>query len=295
MPALKRHKMKRKALSKRKKAAKQKPKATTKGKPSKPKPKAAPGSPLPVTTAAKAGPGERTDPAKRNVIGVGLLDDVETYDRAIARTLTKPSVTAAGTIQAWETGHEVNALISELTEQIKLVHDGNLQRAEGLLTAQAHTLDAIFNKMARRAADNMTAGYRDTGDIYLRLALRAQGQCRATLETLAEVKNPLMGAYVRQANIAKGHQQVNNGAESHAHGKIESTPNKLLEVTDAERLDTGAAGAAIVAHKEMATVGEVHRPADGSGEGASLAQPVQGGHAEGVAGAAAAPDRARAH
>jgi len=48
----------------------------------------------------------------------------------------------------------------------------------------------------------------------MRLALRAQSQCRATLETLAVIKNPTTVAYVRQANIANGPQQVNNAPQT---------------------------------------------------------------------------------
>jgi len=40
--------------------------------------------------------------------------------------------------------------------------------------------------------------------------LKAQSQCRATLEALAAIKNPPI-VYARQANIAAGPQQVNNG------------------------------------------------------------------------------------
>ena len=48
-----------------------------------------------------------------------------------------------------------------------------------MLTAQAHTLVAIFNNLARRASN---AEYRDHLDRYLKLALRAQSQYRATCE-----------------------------------------------------------------------------------------------------------------
>jgi hypothetical protein len=46
-------------------------------------------------------------------------------------------------------------------------------------------------------------------ETYLRLALKAQSQCRATLETLAAIRNPQPVAFVRQANIAHGPQQLN--------------------------------------------------------------------------------------
>lgn len=251
----------------------------------KPRPAAAPAPQLPVkapvSTVVKAGPGERTAKENRRIVGVYLQDDKETFDRAIARELTKPSVTAASTIQVWDRSHEVNALSAELTEQIKLVHNGDLKRAEGLLIAQAQTLDLIFNRLAVRSVENIYGGFMEAGETYLRLAMRAQGQCRATLETLAEIKNPLMGAYVRQANIAKGHQQVNNGDNgnaSHAPAKTEDTPNKLLEVTNAERLDTGAASATIETHTELATVGAIHGAANSPRESPSSEEPGQGGH-----------------
>jgi hypothetical protein len=75
-----------------------------------------------------------------------------------------------------------------------------------MLTAQAHTLDAIFNSLAQRAALNM-GEYIQACETYLKLALRAQSQCRTTWEALATIKNPPVMGYVRQANIAHGPQQ----------------------------------------------------------------------------------------
>lgn len=123
---------------------------------------------------------------------------------------------------------------------------------------QAHTLDAIFNELARRAALNM-GEYINATDRYLRLALKAQNQCRATLETLAAIKNPPV-IYAKQANIANGPQQVNNGTMPAPAGVghvIE--PNKLLEHEHGQWLDTGTQSAAIVANPSMASVGEIDR------------------------------------
>ena len=52
--------------------------------------------------------------------------------------------------------------------------------------------------------------YINAAEIYLRLALKAQAQCRTTVETLVEMKNPRPVAFVSQANISNGPQQVNN-------------------------------------------------------------------------------------
>lgn len=148
----------------------------------------------------------------RNAVAVEPCSSTDTADDAVARTLTRPETQAAGTMQMWEgDNYEVNALSRELRAQLALASRGDLTRAEGMLMAQAHTLDALFNNLARRAHGNFQAGCLEAGDRYMRLALKAQSQCRTTLEAYAETKNPMAGAYVRQANIAAGHQQVNNG------------------------------------------------------------------------------------
>ena len=161
----------------------------------------------------------------RNVIEVSRHVDANPDD-ATAQTITRPEVNAAATIQKF-TGdnHEVNALARELSTQVAAVNSGDLKRAEGMLISQAHTLDELFNSLARRAHGNMTEGYLSATETYLRLALKAQSQCRATLETLVQVKNPPV-VYARQANIANGPQQVNNGIPSQAR-EIEKQPNKL--------------------------------------------------------------------
>jgi hypothetical protein len=93
------------------------------------------------------------------------------------------------------------------------VNRGDMRDAEAMLAAQMAALNAMFNELARRAAINMGEHLGAT-DTYVRLALRAQSQCRATAEALAEIKNPRPVAFVKQANISNGPQQVNNGAPS---------------------------------------------------------------------------------
>ena len=96
----------------------------------------------------------------------------------------------------------------------------------------------------------------------MRLALKAQSQARATAETLALMKNPM--PYIRQANIAHGPQQVNNGTPASA-GKNQSPPNELLEHQHGNTLDIGAQAAAGRADPAMATVEAEHRPTNTRG------------------------------
>jgi len=95
----------------------------------------------------------------------------------------------------------------------------------------------------------------------MRLALKAQTQSRATVETLGNLRNPRT-FIAQQANIAHGPQQVNNGEPPRTR-EVQSEQSKLLEQTHGERLDTGAAGQAIGSDSAMATVGAIYRPENG--------------------------------
>lgn len=129
---------------------------------------------------------------------------------AVARTLTRPETSAASVIENWQKDtHDVNALAAELGRQVDAVNGGDLRRAEGLLIAQAHALDNIFANLARRSTGQQLLAQ---WEAYMRMAMKAQNQCRMTLETLATIKNPPV-VFAKQANINNGgQQQVNNGA-----------------------------------------------------------------------------------
>jgi hypothetical protein len=95
----------------------------------------------------------------------------------------------------------------------------------------------------------------------------AQAQCRSTWEAIAEIKNPRQVAFVNQANISAGPQQVNNGvAPPEQPSRTEETgnaPNKLLEVHDGERLDTRAPGTTGGVSSQLEAVGAIDRAEDG--------------------------------
>lgn len=149
---------------------------------------------------------------------------------------------------------DVPTLLSTLRDQAAAVNRGDLAQAEAMLMNQATALQSLFARLSERGMScDQVAGF----EANLRMALRAQSQCRATLETLAAIKNPPI-VYAKQANFANGPQQVNNGIPPQA-GKTESVQSKLLEAQHGNYLDTSTAGAAIGANPELATVGEVDR------------------------------------
>ncbi len=150
-------------------------------------------------------------------------------------------------------------LVQDLDKRIGKINDGDMSSVEAMLFGQAKVLETMFTSLARRAANN--DGLKQF-QVNLTLALKAQAQCRSTLEALAEIKNPRPVQFVKQANMTTGPQQVNNGTGLHqyAHtrtgaGNIESEPNKLLEADHGQRLDIGTPTAAGRANPHMATVG----------------------------------------
>lgn len=182
---------------------------------------------------------------------------------SVARNALRPTVQAAVTVREYGKVFgelDLAGLVDSLMEQVRESQNGSTGRAEAMLTAQAHTLDAIFNNLAQRAI-NMQ--YIDHLDRYLKLALRAQSQCRATWEALSTIQNPPVAGYVGQANIAHGPQQVNNAAiateETSGAPEKHNLKNKLLEECHGERLDPGTARTTGRADPEMATLGEINR------------------------------------
>lgn len=200
---------------------------------------------------------------KAVIVDVTSADEKE-FAAAVARKLTRPEVSAACVIESWQKDtHDVNELVSELGRQVDVVNGGDLGRAEGILIAQAHALDNIFANLARRATNHE---YLKQWEAYMRMAMKAQNQCRMTLETLATIKNPPV-VFAKQANINNGgQQQVNNGTappqatQVHAHAeKSQAAPTELLEATDVQRLDTRATSAAGGVDQGLAPVGAVNR------------------------------------
>ena len=194
----------------------------------------------------------------------------EAGQQALARAALRPTCLAALTVRDYSAGFpdlDLGGLVDGLADQVALAKTGDLSRGEAMLVSQAHTLDAIFHTCARRAASNM-GEHLPAAETYLRLAFKAQSQCRMTWETLAEIKNPRTVAFVHQANMTTGPQQINNGTVPEQRSRARETvnePNKLLEATYGERLDPGTAGTAGGANTHLATVGAIHRPKDTGG------------------------------
>lgn len=92
--------------------------------------------------------------------------------------------------------------------------------ASELLTAQAISLDALFTEFARRAAGAIDE-FPNAAEGYARLALKAQSNCRATLDTLVKLHQPREQT-VRHVHVNEGAQAVIADEFHHHHGGQEN-------------------------------------------------------------------------
>lgn len=152
-------------------------------------------------------------------------------------------------------------IAQELESRAQAVAVNDLCHIEMSLISQAASLEALYSNLIGRALASADMQHIEA---FFRLGLRAQNQCRATLETLATIKNPPV-VFAKQANISGGHQQINNAP---AHGKNETVPNKLMDntrhtealgVIEHERLDTRTPRQASGHDSPMEAVGAVNR------------------------------------
>ncbi len=185
----------------------------------------------------------------------------EEADKVCAAVVLTPELAALRVIQGAEKDSgfgdliDIAAIGRQLREQAAAVNRGDLSHAEAMLINQATALQSLFARLAERG---MGCEQHSAFEANMRMALRAQSQCRATLETLAAIKNPPM-IFARQANISHGHQQVNN-APTRAE-KNQNQPNELLTegVYHGATLDTGRTGKTSGANQELEAVGTVNR------------------------------------
>jgi hypothetical protein len=188
---------------------------------------------------------------------------------ATAILVTRPSVNAAAVVEAFGTPTygelDMGALTDRLCERIERMQGGDMSEAEAMLFGQAHALQSIFVNLSRRAVKQEYLKHWET---YMRMAMKAQNQCRMTLETLSALKNPPV-VIARQANINNGgQQQVNNGMgagepQNDCAREIKTEQTELLEAQHVQRMDTRATGTAGGADPHMETVGAIDRTANG--------------------------------
>lgn len=186
---------------------------------------------------------------------------IDEQGRSYAKLITSAELAAyrvIGMMQPKNLADEIDTptMLATLRDQAAAVQGGDLSHAEAMLINQASSLQALFVRLSERA---MEQAHMPNLEGFMRLALRAQSQCRATLETLATIKNPPI-IYAKQANVTSGPQQINNGTAAPSQAReIESEQSQLLRASHGEWMDNGTAGAAIPSYSTVEAVEEIDR------------------------------------
>ena len=159
-------------------------------------------------------------------------------DMALVQTkvLIGPVITNAFALQKFGKGsigeRPIDSIVVAMAESNKRVNANDLRDVEATLMSQATLLNAMFGELTRRAANRINGEtfQLELLESYFKMAMKAQNQCRMTLETLGNIKNP-PAVFAKQANINNGgQQQVNNGVAPHAPAtENQNPPNKVLE------------------------------------------------------------------
>lgn len=190
----------------------------------------------------------------------------QTEAQVISKAALTPAINAANVVESYQgnilgNGTDFMALVEGLENSTDKVKGGDLSNLEAMLTGQAAALESIFTSMAKRAANQTQLVQYQA---FFGMAMKAQAQSRATISALVNLKYPRQATFVKQANIAHGPQQVNNGTavEQSTHAR-ETQPqqNELLEDQrhGGTHLDTGATATTARGHTEVETVEPVKR------------------------------------
>lgn len=171
----------------------------------------------------------------------------ETGAQAMARNLLEPNIRHALTASTYAnkvlgTTFEAPGIadyVGHVDVATKKAEAGDLSIASRILVAQAMTLDSMFTEFARRAGHNM-GEFIDASERYGRLALKAQSNCRATIETLAKMHQPREQT-VRHVHVNEGGQAI---VADHFH-KHEGSPVNARNDEQSDAAQTSGAGASL--------------------------------------------------
>ncbi len=200
---------------------------------------------------------------KQNILTINPRPG-EPFDQTVAKTLLQPSMLGSAVIDACKNGFQGQALkIMEtqmvLAKSIEQLQSGDFSKGDEMLLSQASALEMMFTSLARRASLQQQTSIHDS---LVKLAFKAQNQSRATLQTLMQRHQPKQTAFIKQANIAHGHQQVNNPGSQESLGKKISPPNQLLvkkEIHGSQTMDARTKATAKRSHATLETVGAIDR------------------------------------
>jgi hypothetical protein len=165
--------------------------------------------------------------------------------------ITDPSALGSGAIASiMDSGDNVkvvNAAKDGVEETLSKVKSGNLEDLEAILVNQVYVLNGLFNQLVIQGKAGLTEptvmrSLPNHPKTMLNVALKAQTQCRATVQTINELKNPKKTTFIKN--------QLNN-----VKMELEERIEQLEDIEHgSKKLDRGTEAAAISIDSEMEAV-----------------------------------------
>lgn len=190
---------------------------------------------------------KRKQPARKGKAGEPPTDVLEiegqpgkSNERGLAEVALDPAAHALSIAEPFNRGSFGKQAVTEtyetLINQVSGAKKGDLSHYRAMLAGQAISLNSIFTELSRRAALNM-GDYLGATETYMRLALKAQAQSRASIEALDRLANGHVQT-VKHVHVNEGGQaviadQVHNHTGGMGNGKFDD---------QSQGTGTGAAG-----------------------------------------------------
>lgn len=143
----------------------------------------------------------------------------------------------------------INDLVDELENLTESLSKPSSTGSKRMLAAQSVLLDKLFNMLTVKGVLNAKAGNLTYASEYMKLALKAQTNCRTTLQAISEINTPRR--QISQINMAENQQVIN-----------EFPPNELSGGVDELRTHRGSQRSSAPTHPEMEALVEVNRSED---------------------------------
>ena len=168
--------------------------------------------------------------SKSVTIVKGRTDD-ETAER-IAKLAVSPEMSSQRVVAASEREQgldehlDIPRLMAVLKAESERLSEGKSGDVGPILANQALALQSLFSRLTERA---LSQSHMSNIEAFMRLALRAQSQCRATLEALSSL-NKAPTVFAQQANVATN-QQINY-AQNQLLGDEAEVPQEAFVSTE---------------------------------------------------------------
>ena len=157
---------------------------------------------------------EKNSPLQASNAFTTCIETGETEAQAMGRIVLQPGLRHGQMVNAFAgpmfsaegSVPSLTGTVEQLRKLMDQAAEGNVAGNARILAAQAAVLDNMFTDLCRRAFLNFN-DYPEAAEKYIRLALKTQARCTATLEAISNIQRPTSEA-TRHVTVADGGQAI---------------------------------------------------------------------------------------